>query len=226
MNFLKIQEEEHNHGLDVARSNPEISLLWNELKSAIESISEQDIVKRFNSSKRRAKSISEVLNDAIKDKLIELNWTSQSKIFKGDEYEGSKTWTLDFSKSLHNSSGKAAGLAVEVAFNHGEAIAWNLIKPALAAQKNHVAKQVDIGVGVGVYICATKSMKDLGGFDGAVGEYEKVLKYLDPLSLLIQSPFVLVGIKAPETFYIERYPRDYPNKKLRGRSTGKLVMKS
>jgi hypothetical protein len=69
-------------------------------------------------------------------------------------------------------------------------------------------------------------MKDLGGFDGAVGEYEKVLKYLDPLSLLIQSPFVLVGIKAPETFYIERFPRDYPNRKLRGRSTGKLVMKS
>lgn len=225
MTFLKIEEGEHNHGLDVAKSNPEISLLWKELKFAIESITEEEIIRRFASSKRKAKSISEVLNEAIKDSLIELNWISQSKIFKGDEYESSKTWTLDFSKSLHNSSGKAAGMAVEVAFNHGEAIAWNLIKPALAAQKNHVTKQVDIGVGVGVYVCATKSMKDLGGFDGAVGEYEKVLKYLDPLSLLIQSPFVLVGIKAPETFYIERYPKDYANKKLRGRSTGKLIIR-
>ena len=225
MNFLRIEEGEHNHGLDVARSNPEISILWNELKSAIQSITEENIVSRFNASKRQAKSISEVLNEAIKDKLVELDWTSQSKIFKGEDYDGSKTWTLDFSKSLHGSNGKAAGLAVEVAFNHGEAIAWNLIKPALAAQRNHVAKEVDIGVGVGVYVCATKSMKDLGGFDGAVGEYEKVLKYLDPLSLLIQSPFVLVGIKEPETFYIERYAKDHSNKKLRGRSTGKLILR-
>jgi hypothetical protein len=223
MTFLRIKEDEHNHGLDVANSNPEISILWKELKSAIESIMESDIIYRFEKSTRNAKSISEVLNDLIKEKLVDLHWTSQSKIFKGDEYEGSKTWTLDFSKSLHNREGKAAGMAVEVAFNHGEAIAWNLIKPALAAQKNHVTKQVDIGVGVGVYICATKTMKDLGGFDGAVGEYEKVLKYLDPLSLVIQSPFVILGIREPETFYIERYPKDYPNKKLRGRSTGKLI---
>jgi hypothetical protein len=223
MTFLRVEEDEHNHGLDVATSNPEISILWKELKSAVQSITESEIISRFEVSKRNAKSISEVLNDLIKEKLVDLHWISQSKIFKGDEYEGSKTWTLDFSKSLHNSSGKAAGMAVEVAFNHGEAIAWNLIKPALAAQKNHVTKQVDIGVGVGVYICATKNMKDLGGFDGAVGEYEKVLKYLDPLSLVIQSPFVILGIKEPQTFYIERYPKDYPNKKLRGRSTGKLI---
>ena len=220
---LTIQREEHNHGLDVANSNPEVSFLWNELKDGIESITENEIINRFNASKRKAKSISEVLNNLIEERLLNNGWTGQSKIFKGDEYEGSKTWTLDFSKSLHSSSGKVAGLAVEVAFNHGEAIAWNLVKPALAAQKNHVAKEVDIGVGIGVYVCATKEMKDAGGFDGAVGEYEKVLKYLDPLSLLIQSPFVIVGINAPKTFYIERYPKDYPDKKLRGRSTGKLV---
>jgi hypothetical protein len=223
MTFLSVVSEDHNHGLDVANSNPEISLLWNELREAITSIPEYEIIERFASSKRDAKSISEVLNQAINHRLEELGWTGQSKIFKGDEYESSKTWTLDFSKSLHSSTGKAAGIAVEVAFNHGEAIAWNLVKPALAAQRNHVAKQVDIGVGIGVYICATKEMKDLGGFDGAVGEYEKVLKYLDPLSLLIQSPFIIVGINAPKTFHIERYPKDYPNKKLRGRSTGKLI---
>lgn len=223
MTFLSIVNEDHNHGLDVAKSNPEISFLWNELKEAINSISEQEIIDRFSSSKRDAKSISEVLNQAIENRLGELGWTGQSKIFKGDEYENSKTWTLDFSKSLHSPSGKPAGIAVEVAFNHGEAIAWNLVKPALAAQRNHVAKQVDIGVGIGVYICATKEMKDLGGFDGAVGEYEKVLKYLDPLSLLIQSPFIIVGINGPKTFHIERYPKDYPDKKLRGRSTGKLI---
>ena len=43
MTFLKITEGEHNHGLDVANSNPEISLLWKELKMAIESITEEEI---------------------------------------------------------------------------------------------------------------------------------------------------------------------------------------
>ena len=223
MSHLTLVEEDHNHGLDVANSNPEVGYLWKELKSAIESITETEIIERFLSSKRKAKSISEVLNNAIDTRLIDLGWTGQSKIFKGSEYDDSKTWTLDFSKSMHSPVGKIAGMAVEVAFNHGEAIAWNLVKPALAAQKNHVAKQIDIGVGVGVYVCATKKMKDLGGFDGAVGEYEKVLKYLDPLSLLIQTPLVILGIQPPKTFYIERYPKDYHDKKLRGRSTGKLI---
>jgi hypothetical protein len=223
MSFLTIVEHDHNHGLDVANANKEISVLWGELKSSIESIPESEIIDRFLASKRKAKSISEVLNQAIDERLVEIGWTGQSKIFKGSEYETSKTWTLDFSKTLETESGKPAGIAVEVAFNHGEAIAWNLVKPAIAAQRNHVSKQVDIGVGLGVYVCATKAMKDLGGFDGAVGEYEKVLRYLDPLSLLIQSAFVIVGINAPKTFYIERYPSDYSDKKLRGRSTGKLI---
>jgi hypothetical protein len=223
MTFLTVTESDHNHGLDVASSNREISTLWLELKGSIESIAESEIIERFERSKRNAKSISEVLNQIIDEKLVGIGWKGQSKIFKGDEYENSKTWTLDFSKTLHSSTGKSTGIAVEVAFNHGEAIAWNLVKPALAAQKNHVSKEVDIGVGIGVYICATKEMKELGGFDGAVGEYEKVLRYLEPLSLLIQSPFIIVGIQAPKTFYIERYPKDYVEKKLRGRSTGRLI---
>ena len=40
-----------------------------------------------------------VQNDLIDEKLIGKSWERQSRIFKKREYE-SKTWTLDFSKSI------------------------------------------------------------------------------------------------------------------------------
>lgn len=48
-------------------------------------------------------------------------------------------------------------LCVEVAFNHGEAIAWNLLKPVLACELNHVQKAIQGKVGI--YVCATDNQK-------------------------------------------------------------------
>ena len=62
----------------------------------------------------------------------------------------------------------------------------NLIKPVLAGELNHVKKEVNTEIGV--IICATKDLKDKGGFDGAVGEYEKFLTYLDPLRDVLSVP--------------------------------------
>ncbi len=64
-------------------------------------------------------------------------------------------------------------ISIEVAFKHSEAIAWNLIKPVLASELNHVPKAIQTKVGV--IISATKTMKKAGGFDSAVGNYEKFL---------------------------------------------------
>ena len=102
-------------------------------------------------------------------------------------------------------------------FNHGEAIAWNLIKLSMAAENNYVRKETDIGEGIGIYVCATAEMKKLGGFDGAVGEFEKVLKYLDPLNSKIIRPMIIVGLLPPKTFKIEHYPNPKDKDKVLGR---------
>lgn len=125
---------------------------------------------------------------------------------------------LDFAKT--SSSGKEAksGIAIEVAFNHGEAIAWNLLKPVLAAEINHVDTETDIGVGIGVYICATENLKEAGAFDGAVGEYEKVLRYLSPLFAKLTVPMVIIGLEAPESFRVEKRKNA-----ITGKNKGQIV---
>jgi hypothetical protein len=215
---MKYQLEDFNQGEAAIAKSPELSALWHELLTTIESISDDDLIDYFKSSKRRAKSISEAINFILDERLVEKGWTPQSKIFKGEEFSG-KTWTLDFSKSLPDERGKMVGIPIEVVFNHGEAIAWNLIKLSLATE-NNVRKQLDFDKSVGIYICATKKLKDRGGFDGAIGEYERVLKYLNPLDQKMIKPIVILGLKEPETFYIPRYPNNHVNPKLRGRSTG------
>ncbi|CAN1498643.1 Type-2 restriction enzyme BglII [Candidatus Nanopelagicaceae bacterium] len=217
---MKFKVQDFNEGEAAIAKNPQLTSLWNELIDAISSVTDDEIIEYFDSSKRRAKSISEAINHKLNERLIQKGWTPQSKIFKGDEFTG-KTWTLDFSKSLQDESGKQIGIPIEVVFNHGEAIAWNLIKLSLASE-NNVRKQLDFDKAVGIYICATKKLKDLGGFDGAIGEYEKVLKYLNPLDQKMIKPIVIVGLKEPESFYIPRYPNNYSDVKLRGRSTGKI----
>ncbi len=208
------------NGKAVIESNPEISKLWDELSETIKSVTDDELIAHFQGAKRKAKSISDAINKVLDKKLSDKGWKRQSRIFKDrDTYKGT-TWTLDFSKGVLDSKGKNVGVAVEVVFNHGEAIAWNLIKLSLAAENNYVRKETDIGEGVGIYICATAQMKDLGGFDGAVGEYEKVLKYLDPLNAKIIRPMVIVGLEAPRTFKIEHYP----NPKNKDKKLGRVVL--
>ena len=165
--------------------------VWGELLETIKSIRDDEIISYYESNKRKAKSISEAINNILKDKLVKLGWNEESYIFQDDEYSGNR-WRLDFAKE---------SISVEVAFNHGEAIAWNLIKPVLASELNHVQKEVNTEIGV--IICATKELKDKGGFDGAVGEYEKFLTYLNPLRDVLSVPMVIIGLKAPATFEIE-----------------------
>jgi len=173
--------------------NNEVSYkkVWNELLETIKNIKDNEIIEKYESNSRKAKSISEAINNILKEKLIKLGWNDESCIFQDDEYTGNR-WRLDFAKE---------SISVEVAFNHGEAIAWNLIKPVLASELNHVKKEIDTEVGV--IICATKDLKEKGGFDGAVGEYEKFLTYLSPLRDILSVPIALIGLEAPESFSIE-----------------------
>ncbi len=179
------------HGEIILNNEPEYKLVWNELLSAIKSITDNEIIEHHENNPRKAKSISESINNILKSKLVTLGWNEESYIFQDDEYSGNR-WRLDFAKD---------SISVEVAFNHGEAIAWNLIKPVLAGELNHVQKEINTEIGV--IICATKALKDKGGFDGAVGEYEKFLTYLNPLRDILSVPIVIIGLEAPATFEIK-----------------------
>ena len=199
---MRYQIHQHRFGLDIINSDPKLSALWADIVRTLSGITDERIIEEYNLSSN-AMSISAAINNLIHQDLQSLGWTPQSAIFQGSEYAG-KSWRLDFAKTANTESSGKSGIAVEVAFNHGEAIAWNLLKPVLAAEINHVDTETDIGVGVGVYICATEELKEAGAFDSAVGEYEKVLRYLNPLFSKLTVPMIIVGLEAPETFKVEK----------------------
>ena len=188
---MKYKLHSFRHAEVILANENEYKGVWEELLAVISSITDDEIKEYFENATRRAKSLSEAINNILKIKLITLGWNEESLIFQDDEYSGNR-WRLDFAK--HN-------ISLEVAFNHGEAIAWNLIKPVIASELNHVNKEIDTEIGI--IICATKDLKTKGGFDGAVGEYEKFLTYLNPLRDLLSVPMVIIGLEAPESFEIE-----------------------
>ena len=213
---MRFQIHQHRFGLDIIKSDPMLTALWEDIVKTLEGITDERIIDQYKLSES-AMSISAAINNLIDKELQSLGWTPQSAIFQGSEYEG-KSWRLDFAKTAISESDAKSGIAIEVAFNHGEAIAWNLLKPVLAAEINHIDTQTDIGVGIGVYICATEGLKEAGAFDSAVGEYEKVLRYLNPLFGKLTVPMVIVGLEAPETFKVEKRKN-----KQTGKNKGTIV---
>lgn len=199
---MEFEVYQHRFALDVINSNEDLKLLWGEISESISSITEERLISEFPRSKN-SMSLSDAINSILESELKNRNWIPQSAIFQGSEYTDKK-WRLDFSKRIHTPKNSITGMAVEVAFNHGEAIAWNLLKPVIAAEINQVELETDIGCGIGIYICATSELKESGGFDGAVGEYEKVLRYLSPLFNKLSVPLLIVGLNAPKTFHIEK----------------------
>ena len=217
---MKYEPHQFRFALDIIESNHDLKTLWKEVTDVIEGISDEDIANEFNSPplympnqfnkdgtpKKRptAKmSLSAALNNLLSDGFLEKKWIPESDVFPGSS-RANESWRLDFSKSANRPAGEITGFAVEVAFNHGEAIAWNLLKPTLAGEINHVKTETEIGAGIGIYICAKKKLKTAGAFDNASGEYEKVLRYLNPLFQRLTIPLVIIGLEAPETIKLEK----------------------
>lgn len=170
---------------------------WNEIKYVLDNITDQDIIDKFELDNRSSKkSISDSINKLIDERLVSLDWNRQSAIFNESRYRPNGKnhwWTLDFAKG---------SIAVEVAFNHGEAVAWNLIKPVLSSELNHVQKAIQTKAGI--IITATDSMKVAGNLDGSAGSFEKFLQYLDPFRNILTVPMIIIGLEPPYSFRINK----------------------
>lgn len=195
---MKFETTYHRNADAVIMSNVDIKEDYDEIIEVIESITDLDLITEFERRKTERsniKSLSEPINFLIDERLSSKGWDRQSQIFREEEYSKKRetAWRLDFAKRT---------ISVEVGFNHGEAISHNLIKPVLASELNHVEKSIQTKLGV--IITATDELKKFGGFDGAVGSYEKYKSYLRPFNYLLTSPIVLIGLKLPNSFIIEQ----------------------
>jgi hypothetical protein len=197
----------HSHRFGLELLHQVYPVIEKEIFDVIGSISDEDIIQFHEENKGTGKSISKTLNSLLKAGFEDSGWEAESPIFQDPEYTDAteKRWRLDFAK---------IPVSMEVAFNHGEAMAWNLLKPVLASELNHVEKAIQTEIGV--LILATQDMKNAGGFDSAVGTYEKALRYLKPLQSQISVPLVLIGLNAPATFRVDVT-------KLNGKNTGVIA---
>ena len=233
---MKYQIHSHRHGWEIVQNVPELAHLWHELEAALEGLTDEVLIAEFEAQQARKinpeateegaptgskMSLSSSINYVLDRTLKRKGWASQSALFQDEEYKAGSRWRLDFSKqaelsTLHSveTGASVTGIAVEVAFNHGEAIAWNLLKPVIAAELNHVTKETYIGSGVGVIICATEKLKEAGAFDSAVGSYEKFLRYLKPLMNQLTVPMLIVGLEAPETFKVIKMRNEQTKKNI------------
>lgn len=191
----------HRHGDYLFENLEEYTQLWQEITDSISCITDEMIIGEFESNARAAKSISQAINHLLKYELIKRGWTPESYIFADEQYahnaQSKGTWRLDFAKN---------SLSVEVAFNHRSDISWNLLKPTLASELNHVEKAIQTSGGI--IVTATEAMKKAGGFDSACGTYEDYVQYLKPLGNILTAPLVIVGLEPPETFEIEVKPEN------------------
>lgn len=226
----------HKHAQGALQVSEVLASSFGEILEAISAISEPEIAERYTSHNRSVLelwerqpeskdkpapwvSLSHVINERLDFLLGQSGWDKQSPLFNDKAYLGAREtkWRLDFAKAFPSESGEKSGIAVEVAFNHGEAIAWNLLKPVIAAERNHVEKGIDIGgAGIGVVICASQRLKKAGLFDNAVGTYEKFLRYLPPMEHKLTVPLVIIGLDRPKSFHVEARTIPRSNRKKYG----------
>jgi hypothetical protein len=203
---MKFETYSHKQGVELFNTSPRYHAQWDEIEAAITNVTEQDIIEYFqNHFTGGQKSLSHSINALLKKEFTEFGWHAESYIFGESDYQSSR-WRLDFAKD---------DVSIEVGFNHGGSVAWNLIKPVLASQLNHVEKAVQTEVGV--IIAATRALQVAGGFDNAIGTYEDYVHYLKPLQGVLNVPLVIVGLLPPETFRVQHATQNR-------RTTGSIQM--
>lgn len=183
---------------EIVFKQPHLVSQYEEIISVVQGISDNELIEKHNSlidiqNQKGPKSLSQAINILLKKRFVELGWSAESYIFKDSAFRLNDTWRLDFAKEE---------VSIEVAFNHSTGTAWNLLKPVIASELNHVEKAIQTSIGV--IISETREMKIAGGFDNAVGTHELFIEYLAPLRNFLTVPILFIGLKAPRTFRIRQ----------------------
>ena len=204
--FVDYTFTSHNDSMKILESNSNHKSVLNDVLNVLKAITEEDLIFMFKSQNRKAKSISETVNLLISEGLKERGWKKNVPIFNAESKEiDSAKWKIDFVKN---------NVSVDIAFNHSGNIISNLVKPVVTYQENELKK--NNAIAVSIIITATSLLKNAGGFDGAVGEYERYLESLKVMKRLISAPILLIGLNAPKTFKIE-------HKKIGNKKVGVVV---
>lgn len=202
---MKYVQTSHRYADILFQLDTNMKFLWEQVKDVLDKITDADLInehKAILAKQPETKSLSKAINSIIKTRLEEKGWHPESPIFADAAYDGSDgTWRLDFAKQ---------DIAIEVAFNHGGNVSWNLIKPVLSSELNHVEKAIQTKAGI--LITATDAMKKAGGFDGAIGSYEKYVEYLKPLNNILTTPILVIGLLPPDTFKIVQHVNQHNRK--------------
>jgi hypothetical protein len=208
---MKFRIFSHRHAKQILENTPEYSLLYQEVRESIENITDERLMAHFRDNYetpgKAKKSISESINNLLSVELVAAGWEPEARIFRDADF-GDGKWRLDFAKqtSIPESDSRpygdvtTTGVSIEVAFNHSGSIAWNLLKPVLASELNHVEK--DIQTSVGLVVTATRGLQTAGGFDNAIGVFEDFVSHLVPLRDVLTVPLLVIGLEAPEKFRI------------------------
>lgn len=191
----------HRFAEAIIAADPALRCRYEEFIGAISGISDEELIADFERRKaehaqRRTsfKSLTTSINGLLKERMLQIpGWQAEVDIFNDETGTiGNTEWRLDFAYD--------EAFCVEVAFNHGEAIAWNLLKPVLSCELNHVQKAVQGKIGI--YVCATDALKVAANIDSASGSYEKVLRYLPPMMNQLTVPMMLIGLQPFDSFKI------------------------
>lgn len=110
---LRFITQQHRQG-DIVLNDVSNASLYQEVKDAISGISDQDIRTRHEVKFFSKMSLSYAINDLLRERFVAKGWMKEAPIFQQEGFEKEKKWRLDFAKE---------SIAIEVAFNHGEAIA-------------------------------------------------------------------------------------------------------
>ncbi|SCH91830.1 Restriction endonuclease BglII [uncultured Ruminococcus sp.] len=198
---MRFVEYSHRHADAIIAHDSHLKERYTQFVDVLKSISDdeliEDFIKRKDEHKTRKtafKSMTPSINGLIKERLNDIpGWKAEVDIFNDETGVITNTeWRLDFACD--------DAFCVEVAFNHGEAIAWNLLKPVLSCELNHVKKAIQGQIGI--YVCATDNMKHASNIDSSSGSYEKVLRYLQPMMNQLTIPMMIIGLEPFETFKI------------------------
>lgn len=198
---MRFIEYSHRHADAIIANDPALKERYEQFTNALRNMTDEDLIADFLAKKAEYaargtsfKSMTPSINSMLKERMLAIpGWQAEVDIFNDTTgVIGNTEWRLDF--ACDNA------FCVEVVFNHGEAIAWNLLKPVLSCELNHVEKAVQGQLGI--YVCATDNMKIAGNIDSASGSFEKVLRYLPPMMNQLTIPMMIIGLEPFETFKI------------------------